>query len=153
MSKPEKLPFIVDKGKLMPADGYTVTRLRERGYKMGDKLMAVLTKPRNPKFNGLAHNMGRMVQQNIEGFENLTPHQCLKRLQIESGVACDLISALIPDMGMVPFRVPRSFSYESMDEGEYSEAIKGISRYIVTQYWPSLTPEEVERMAETMPND
>ena len=151
--KPEKLPFIIKKGCLEPADGYTVKRLRERGYNIGDTLMAILTKPRNPKFHRLAHQLGTLCVQNIKGFENLSEHNALKRLQWESGAGCDEIGAIIPNVGLTQIRIPKSLSYESMDEGEFKETIVAICRYIADHYWPDMKPDQVERLAEIMPTD
>lgn len=151
--KPEKLPFTVIKGALAPADGYVAKRMRERGYRIGDTLMTVLTKPRNPGTHRLAHRIGVMCNQNLPGFEELTAHQAIKRLQLESGVACDEIGAMMPNVGMTMVRIPRSISYESMDEGEFREAVLGICRHIAAQYWPGLEPEQVAEMADTMPDE
>ena len=57
MSKREKIYFRVDRGCLVPADSYAQSKLRERGYHLGDLLSAELTKPRNPKFNRLVHRI------------------------------------------------------------------------------------------------
>lgn len=151
--KAERLPFIVQKGSLVPADGYVTQQLRARGFQVGEIVFATLVKPRNPKFNRLAHGLGKLVQENIEGFESYDAHQCLKRLQVESGVACEVISAMIPNVGLVPFNIPKSFSFEKMGQDEFKEAFQGICRFIVARYWPTLTPEEVEQMAEVMPLD
>lgn len=151
--KSERLPFVVQKGSLVPADSFVVHRLRERGFKVGETVFATLVKPRNPKFNRLAHRLGKLVQENIEGFENYDPHQCLKRLQVESGVACEVISAMIPNVGLVPFNIPKSLSFEKMGEEEFKASVQGVCRYIVARYWPRLSAEEVERMAEVMPLD
>jgi hypothetical protein len=54
---------------------------------------------------------------------------------------------------MMQHYIPRSFSFESMDQGEFYEAVKGICRYIADEYWPDMTPEQVQEMAEVMPDD
>ena len=48
-------------------------------------------------------------------------------------------------------RQARSLSFESMDEGEFKETIRAMSEYIARTYWPSLTPQQIEQMAEAMP--
>lgn len=153
MTKRERLPFRVVKGGLEPADGYTVKRLRERGYKIGNVLMAILTKPRSHGFNRLAHKIGDMVVQNIEDFAGIAPHDALKRLQVEAQVACDYIGIRVPKYGMMTHAVPRSFSFDRMDQGEFEEAVKGICRHIADNYWHDLTPEQVREMAEMMPDE
>ncbi len=150
MTKRERIYFRVIKGGLTPADNYAASCLRERNYKIGDLLKAELTKPRNPKFNRLVHALGKLVVANIESFAGLDAHRAIKRLQIEGKVACDEIGIMVAGYGMLIQFIPRSLSFESMDEGEYNEAARGISRTIAERYWQSATPEQIEKMAEMM---
>jgi len=113
-------------------------------------LAADLTKPRNPKFNRLVHQLGRLCAANIEAFAGLDAHRIIKRLQIEGKVACDEIGINVPGYGMVIQFIPRSLSFESMDEGEFNAAARGISRTIAERYWPSLTEDQILSMAELM---
>ena len=153
MSKREKIYFRVSKGALVPADNYAASKLRARGYHMNDLLAADLVKPRNPKFNRLVHQLGQLVVANLEAFSGLDAHKAIKRLQIEGKVACDEIGIMVPDYGTVIQFIPRSLSFESMDEGEYQEAARGISRTIASRYWKDSTPEAIEKMAECMVNE
>lgn len=149
--KRESIYLRVVKGALEPADPYAATKLRERGYKLGDLLAADLKKPRSQKFNRLVHQIGVLVVQNIDAFAGLDAHTAIKRLQIEGKVACDEIGVMIPGYPVLVIQlIPRSLSFESMDEGEYVEAARGICRTIAERYWPSVTPEEIERMAPLM---
>ena len=149
MSKRERIYFRVSKGCLIPADSYAASKLRERGYGMNDLLSAELTKPRNPKFNRLVHRIGQLVVSNIEAFAGLDAHQAIKRLQIEGKVACEEIDVMVANYGMVIQLIPRSLSFESMDEGEYVQAARGICRTIAERYWPSLTEDAIAEMAES----
>jgi hypothetical protein len=153
VTKREKIFFRVVKGGLQPADPYAASCLRERNYKIGDLLKGELTKPRNPKFNRLVHGLGKLVVANIESFAGMDAHRAIKRLQIEGKVACDEIGVMVPGYGMVIQFIPRSFSFESMDEAEYNEAAKGISRTIAARYWPGMSVEQIEAMAEVMINE
>ena len=148
VSKRQKIYFRVAKGALVPADSYAASQLRERGYNINDLLSAELTKPRNPKFNRLVHRIGQMVVANIEGFAGLEAHKAIKRLQLEGKVACDEIGYMVPNYGMLTQIVPRSLSNESMDEGEYKQAARGICRTISERYWPTLSEEKIAEMAE-----
>lgn len=149
--KPEKHMLRVIKGGFAPADGYTIRRLREKGYHIGDVLAAVLTKPRNPRFHRLVHAFGRLVAENIEAFEGLDAHTVLKRLQIEGDIACDEMALNFPGIGPCTYRVPRSLSFASMEEGEFRETYRAFTRYVSKRYWPELSPEQIEQMAELMP--
>lgn len=149
--QPERLLLTVAKGALVPGDGYTQKRLKERGYRVGDILLADLRKPRHPGFHRLAHRLGQLVAENIEAFEGLDGHAALKRIQIEAGIGCDEIPLRLPVIGQITYRVPRSLSYASMDQAEFEKTIRGMSEYIAREYWPDLTPEQIEEMAEAMP--
>lgn len=49
---------------------------------------------------------------------------------------------------LIVVAVPRSLSYDSMDEIEFKEVIKTICKYMAAHYWPSMSPEQIEEMAE-----
>lgn len=148
--KPERLLLRVSKGALVPADGYTESRLRARGFRMGDEVLAQITKARSPGFHRLVHQFGVMVVENLEAFAGMDPHAALKRLQIEANVGCDEVALNFPGIGPCSYRVPRSLSYESMDQGEFELTFRGFTKYIAKTYWPSLTPEQIEQMAGFM---
>ncbi len=150
MAKREKIFLRVSKGALVPADPYAASILRERGYHMNDLLAADLVKPRNPKFNRLVHRLGQLVVANIDAFSGLDAHTAIKRLQIEGKVACDEIGISVPGYGMVIQLIPRSLSYQSMDEGEYNRAARGISRTIAERYWSGLSEDQIIEMADCM---
>lgn len=153
MAKREKFSLVVVKGALQPADDYTRERLRAKGYKSGDILSATLSKQRSPGYNRLIHKLGMIVSENIDGFAGMDGHKVLKRLQIESGVACEITAIKAPGYGMLEHRTPLSLSFDSMDQGEFYEAARGLCRHIAETYWPGQTPEQIERMIELMPND
>lgn len=152
--QPERLLLTVAKGALVPGDGYTTKRLKERGYRVGDILLADLRKPRHPGFHRLAHQLGTLVAENIAEFEGLDGHQALKRLQVEGNIACDELPVFLTLLGQkikVNQRIPRSLSFASMDEGEFRETLQAMCRFIAAEYWPDMTPEKIEQMAEVMP--
>lgn len=148
-SKPEKLMLHVVKGGFAPADNFVVEKLRARGYKTGDIVAAVLTKPRNPGFHRLAHRIGELCAANIDAFHGMDAHTVLKRLQWESGIGCDEMGVRVPGVGLAMIRIPRSLSYESMDDGSFHEIMRGLCRWIAAEYWPGLTAEQIEEMAES----
>jgi hypothetical protein len=151
--RPERFALRVIKGALQPADSLTEGRLRAKGYSVGDIVFAEIKKPRRPRFHRLAHAFGQMVADNIEEFEGMDPHKVLKRLQWESGVGCETIGARVPGVGFVEVRIPQSLAFESMDDGEFAETFRGLARHVAETYWPDLSPEEIEQMAEVMPGE
>jgi len=150
--RPERHALRVIKGGFAPADGGTANRLREKGVRIGDLVFVEMKKPRNPKFHRLVHAFGEILVQNIEAFEAMNSHSVLKRLQIEAGVGCDEIAVIFPGIGPCTYRIPRSLSFESLDETEFKEIFRSMCVYISKTYWPSLSPEKIESMAEIMAN-
>lgn len=143
----------VAKGGFVPADGLTESRLRSKKYKLGDLVLADLTRPRNPGFHRLAHRLGQLIAENIESFAGLDAHKCLKRLQWESGIGCETMAAMIPNVGTVEIRIPLSLAFDSMDQDEFRQVIAGLCNHVAAQYWPGMTADQVAEMAEVMPFD
>ena len=148
--RPERFALRVVKGGFNVADITTQERLRGRSYRVGDLVFAEFKKPRNPKFHRLAHALGRLCAENLDAFEGMGAHAVLKRLQIEANVGCDEITLQFPGIGPCTYRVPRSLSFESMDEGEFHEVMRDMCRHIAKQYWPSLSADAIEQMAGVM---
>ena len=150
--RPERIALRIDKGCLRPADGLSQERLRAKGFHVGDVVFAELKKPRNPGFHRLVHALGKLVAENIEDFEGMSAHAVIKRCQLESGLGCEEIAYRVNGMSVIQ-RIPRSMSFESMDQADFMEVYMGICRHLSKTYWPSLSADEVAKMAEIMPND
>ena len=148
--KHEPVYLRVIQGGLVPADSYAQTQLRNKKFKIGDVVRCDVRKLRNQKFNRLVHRIGQLVAANIEAFSGLDAHTCIKRLQIEGRIACDEIGIMVQGYGMVIQFIPRSMSFDSMDEAEYQDVAKRICRLIAERYWPNLEPLQIEEMAGAM---
>jgi hypothetical protein len=148
--RPERFALKVIKDGFSPADNYTTARLREKGFKIGDVIFAELKKPRNPRFHALGHALGSIVAHNIQAFNGMDAHKVLKRLQMEANIGCEEIAFNMPGVGMLIQRVPKSLSFESMDEGEFHEVLRGMCRHIAERYWPNMDAQQIEEMAELM---
>lgn len=151
--KPEKFLLRVVKNGFESADGYTKSRLREKGYNVGDVVLASLTKPRRPKFHRLGHAFGKLVADNIDEFNGMDAHAVLKRLQWEANVECDVMGVKVPGVGFVEVRIPSSLSFASMDEGTFKTLFHGLAWHVAENYWPDLTAEQIEEMASCMPDE
>lgn len=149
----EKIFFRVVKGAIVPADQIAVEKMRSRGFKMGDILQADLVKLRNPAFNRLVHRIGALAAANIEDFERMDAHETLKQIQLDGQIACSKQVIEMPTLGKCVVHVPKSLSFDSMDEGEFNETARAMCQYLVQRYWPSLTPDQVQEMAETFVGD
>lgn len=151
--RPERFALRVVKGGMQPADSLTASRLRDKGYRVGDIVFAEIKKPRSPRFHALAHVFGQMVADNIEDFGGMNPHQVLKRLQWEAGTGCETMGVKIPGVGYHEIRIPRSLSFETMDDGEFREVFRGFARHVAQTYWPDLDEDQIMQMAEVMPGE
>lgn len=149
--KPETFMLVVTKGALVPADRFTQERLRAKSYHNGDLLTATLRKARSPGFHRLAHAFGKLCADNIEDFKNLPAHSVLKRVQFEADIACERMQMYIKPLGLVEVKFPKSLSFESMDEGEFQETFKAMCNHIAETYWQGCTAEQIEQMAQAMP--
>lgn len=148
--KAERIMFRVAKGALIPADDLALQRLRQRGYALGEEVACEVHRARNPGFWRLAHGLGTLIVANLDSFDSLDSHRALKRVQWEANIACDEMGMNVPGMGLVSVRIPRSLSFENMEQGEFYEVYTQMCRYIRATYWPQLPEGEVERMAELM---
>lgn len=148
--KPSTIYFTIIKGGLVPTDRCAADELRAKKFKIGDIVKADIRKLRSPRFNRLVHRIGQLCAANIEEFSGLDAHTCIKRLQIEGRIACDEIGVLVQGYGMVIQFIPRSMSFETMDEAEYHDCAKRICRFIAERYWKGLEPEQIAEMAGAM---
>lgn len=147
--KPEKFALRVIKGGFAPADEHTRAKLRERKYQIDDVVFADIRKARNPKFMRLAHALGKLVADNIDSFNGMDAHRVLKRLQLEANIGCDEVAYRLAGMDVVQ-RIPQSLSFESMDQDEFHDVMRGICRHLAEHYWEGMTEEQIAEMAERM---
>jgi len=145
----EKIMLRVVKGALVPADDYATQQLRERGFKTNDLLQADLVKIRNPQFNRLVHAVGKLIVENIDGF-GPDAHAALKKIQLEAELACDKQKMEIPGVGECVVTIPKSLSFDKMDEGEFHQLALDMCAYIAEKYWPTLSAEQVQVMSERL---
>jgi hypothetical protein len=122
--------------------------LSERGYKLNTKVRAVMTQPRNPKFNSLVHGLGKILAQNIDRFAGKLSHDAIKALQLESGVYCDQESTEVPGLGLLIIKRPQSIAYDSMGDDEFKGFWSQCCAYLVVNDWPTLTEDRLTEMAE-----
>ena len=152
-AKKELYLMRVTKGALEPADGYTRSLLRAKGYKKGDSVFVSITKPRNPGYHRLAHSLGAIIAENVDAFAGLDAHAVLKRLQLEGNIECDEIALIFPGLGPCAYRVPKSLSFASMGQDQFEACYLAMCRHVSCQYWPLLSADEVAEMADVMANE
>ena len=151
--RPQRHALRVIKGGFAPADCSAATGLRAKGYRIGDLVFAQITKPRNPLFHRLVHRFGTLVANNIDAFTGRDSHDVLKRLQVEGDIGCDHVGLNFPGIGPCVYRIPRSLSFESMGDGEFSQIYTAFAQYVSDTYWPSLTAKQIQEMTAAMPEE
>lgn len=109
-------------GALVPESIISQREMRERALKTGDVIRCELRKKRNPKYWRLVHALGGLLADQAEGYEGLTQHKALKKLQADAGVECDVEMFELGDLGTVQRKVPRSLSFDELDEQAFDAA-------------------------------
>ena len=151
--RPERLAFRVTPAGLEIADTFSAARFKTKGLHAGDLVFAEIRKPRNPGYHRLAHALGQIVADNLDEFADMDAHGVLKRVQLEADIACDQMAINFPGLGPCSYRLPRSLSFESLDQTQFEAVYGAMCRHIAERYWPSLTSERVAEMAEMMSHD
>lgn len=137
-------------GTLIPADKWAEQEFNKKRIKHGDIVGVLISKLRSKGLNRLTHKIGALCVQNIEEFRYTDAHGAIKRLQIEGNIACDEIGVCLPGVGMVLYRIPRSISFDSMDESEFHKVSLMICELICNRYWKGMEPLQIENMARYM---
>lgn len=115
--------------------------LKERGWKKGDEVRAEFKRPRNVAFHRLAHAIGALLVDNVEGFETMDAHDAIKRVQRESGVCCEEVEIDIPGMGKLLAKQAESLSFDEMTAERFETFFNGITDYIDRTYLSAVTDD------------
>lgn len=140
-------------GALVPESIISQREMRERALKTGDVIRCELRKKRNPKYWRLVHALGGLLADQAEGYEGLTQHKALKKLQADAGVECDVEMFDLGELGTVQRKVPRSLSFDELDEQAFdaawalmvkhaSVALKGLDEETIQQLCESVAGHE-----------
>lgn len=129
-------------GALVPANSIDQRLLRERRFAVDREVRAELKQPRNAAFHRLAHAVGHLLVDNVEGFRDLSAHEALKRVQMDAGVCCDLVELDLGPLGRVPVKQPRSLAFDELSEDEFRLFFDGITAHI-GEYYAGVMLDEV----------
>lgn len=121
-------------GALVPMTQWDQRAMRERKLHVGAEVRAELKRKRNVKFHRLAHALGALLVDNVEGFESFDAHAALKRVQREAGIMCEEMTMDIPGIGTVTIKQPRSIAFDELDESEFGQLFEGVTHYIDQHY-------------------
>lgn len=137
----------------VPAHAMDRDECRRRKYKRGLVLKGELKQRRDPTNWRRMHALAAWVAQNVDGFEELAAaedwHGVLKRLQAESGVACEPMELDLGALGKHEVKVPCSLAFDELDETECKRVHQGISQHVVRRYFGELdqrAQDEITKM-------
>lgn len=135
-------------GAMVPASDADKAMMRERSFRRSTKVRAVLTQPRNERFNRLVHGLGAVLAANLDRFTGKQAHAAVKALQTEALVYCDEEVFDLPGLGVLTRHTPQSLSFDSMGEEVFQDFWAKCCAYLVATDWPTLTVERLTEMAE-----
>lgn len=148
-------------GALVPANPIDARLLRERKFHAGREVRAEMKQPRNVAFHRLAHAIGHLLVDNVEEFRDLSAHEAIKRVQVESGICCEIVemdaspvvsalldaaeavlgkgarkvlAAVLPAIRVIPVKQARSLSFDELEEDDFRTFFDGITAYIAEHY-------------------
>ncbi len=158
-------------GVLAPRDGLQRRYVRQRKYHVGTELKGDLHKARNYQQLKVMHGLGLLCAEQIEGFEQYQndAHGAVKRLQRESGIACEVVQMdagpvieavlaaaaavltpaaaftlreLLPAIATISVTEAQSIAYDSLDDGAFNELFVGLCNHVLRTYWKELDEDE-----------
>lgn len=141
-------------GALVPLTKWDRRSMRERKFTIGSEWRGEFKRARNLGFYRKAHVLGAWLADNVEGFEGLTQHDALKRLQTLSGIGC-VEEDITIDLGSFGVhkasrKFAESLNFEDMDESRWQELWDGGNGeggwlgWLRREKWGALSAEQVE---------
>jgi hypothetical protein len=123
--------------------------LRARKFRPDGRVRVEIKNPRNAQFHRLVHAFGMMLIEHVDSFERhgQDAHAAVKQVQAESGAECDVEEMTI-DLGslgkhIVKRNIPRSISFDELDEDRFQTAFKIMFDHVAATHWPDLPPDVV----------
>ncbi|OBU73893.1 hypothetical protein A9K61_04290 [Stenotrophomonas maltophilia] len=148
-------------GAFAPSNDIDRRLAKGRGYRVGQEYRLDIKASRNAAFHRLAHVIGHLLVDNVEAFRDLDAHAALKKLQLESGICCEVaemdaspvvkalldaaetvlgtgarkvLAAVLPEIRTIPVKVAQSLAFDSMEEEDFATFFKGITAWIGDHY-------------------
>lgn len=135
--------------------------MKERGFKAGDEVRVEVKQKRVVWQHRLIHKIGQLMVDNVEGWEQLSSHDAIKQLQMQSGVCCETVeidagpvigavlamirvlvgkrtfaklAKALPRIEKVPVRRAESLAFDEMEQDRFEQLFDGITEYIGKHY-------------------
>ena len=123
--------------------------LKARRFRPDGRVRCEIKNPRHEGFHRLVHVFGMFLIEHVDGYEKhgKDAHAAVKDCQVRSGAACELqkVDMDVPGIGMCEctVRLPRSLSFDEMDEDEFKSAFDIMVQYTADNDYPGLTSAQI----------
>lgn len=148
-------------GAFVPTHPIDRRLAKERGFRVGHEYRSEIKQARISWQHRLVHKIGQLMIDNVEGWEQLRSHDAVKRLQLESGVCCEVdeidarpviravlalvqilvgkrtyakLASNLPLIATVPVKRAESLAYDEMEQDRFEQLFDGITEYIGANY-------------------
>jgi len=121
-------------GAFVPAHPIDKRLAKERRFKVGETYRMEIKQARALWQHRLIHKIGQLVVDNVEGWEQMTSHDAIKRLQRESGVCCEELEIDVPGVGRLMVKQAESLAFDEMEQDRFEVLFDGITEYIGLTY-------------------
>src|SRR5574343_74856 len=136
---------------LLAEDGVQRAAMKERGFKMGQRVACDIHPERCYSQWKQGHKLGTLLVLNVEGFENLDAHKALKKVQQDADIECEHEVFDLGALGKVTRAVPRSLAFDEMGQDVYDRVFKAMCKHIGETYFHGLDESEILAMIDLMP--
>lgn len=151
----------VEYGSFVPTHPIDQRLAKERGFRVGREYRAEIKQAREGWQHRLAHKIGQLMVDNVDGWEHLRSHDALKRLQLEAGVCCEtvqidatpvihavlegcesllgqgarkVLAGVLPAIETVPVTQAESLAFDDMEQDRFEQLFDGITEHVGQKY-------------------
>lgn len=137
-------------GTFAPADAASRKLCKDRGMRVGRCYIVYAYEPRDERQWARAHQIGTFLVRNVEAFHGMSSHKALKKVQKDSGIACDTQVLDLGPLGKHEIRTPRTLAFGFMDNTEWTEIWRQMCEYIGRTYLGMIAADVVVDMEKIM---
>lgn len=138
---------------LLAEDDIQRSAMRERGFKKGMRVACDVHPERDIGQWRKSHLLGRLLVDNVEGFEQLDAHRALKKIQVDGDIECDHEAMDFPGLGPIQVRRARSLAFDEMGQDDFDRVFLAMCRHIGAAHFAGLDEQAVLEMLDLMPVD
>jgi hypothetical protein len=133
---------------LVASNQGTRDEMKRRKFTRGTRLKVEMARPRNLPFWRKAHVLAELCIYNIEAFEGLDQHAALKKLQLSADAECEHLDFRLADGTTYRYREAKTLSFDSMDEGTFTQVYDRIVEHIKDRWFSEWSQEQMDALIE-----